>query len=62
MWKEEGTQEEEIGRLGFIEVDRAKIRKEHKENIMNEANECDHMVKTDVVEKPVKKVARNEIV
>ena len=29
---------------------------------MNEENELDHMVKTDLVEGPVEKVARNEIV
>ena len=32
------------------------------EKIMNEKNEWDHMVETDVVEGPVEKVARNEIV
>ena len=48
-------------RLGFIE-DRAKIWKEHMEKIMNEENEWDRMVKTDVVEGPVEKVARSEIV
>ena len=36
--------------------------KEHMEKIMIEENEWDHMVETDVVEGPVKKVARNEIV
>ena len=50
------------GRLGFIEEDRAKIWKEHMEKIINEENEWDHMVETDVVEGPVEKVARNEIV
>ena len=50
------------GRLGFIEEDRAKIWKEHMEKFMNEENEWDHMVETDVVEGPVEKVARNEIV
>ena len=35
-------------RLGFIEEDRAKIWKEHMEKIMNEENEWDHMVETDV--------------
>ena len=30
--------------------------------IMNEENQWDHMVETDVVEEPVEKVARNEIV
>ena len=50
------------GRLGFIEEDRAKIWKEHMEEIMNEENEWDQMVETDVVEGSVEKVARNEIV
>ena len=45
------------GRLGF-----AKIWKEHMEKIMNEENEWDCMVETDLVEGPVEKVVRNEIV
>ena len=32
------------------------------EKIMNEENEWDHVVETDLVEGPVEKVARNEIV
>ena len=32
------------------------------EKIMNEENESDHMVETDVEERPVEKVARNETV
>ena len=39
-----------------------KIWKEHMEKIINEENEWDHMMETDVVEGPVEKVARNEIV
>ena len=50
------------GRSGFIEEDRAKIWKEHMKKIMNEENEWDRMVETDVVKGPVEKVARNEIV
>ena len=50
------------GRLGFIEEDRAKIWKEHMEKIMNEENEWDRMVETDLVEGPVEKLVRNEIV
>ena len=50
------------GRLGFIEEDRAKNWKEHMEKIMNEENERDRMVETDLVEGPVEKVARNKIV
>ena len=48
--------------MGFIEEDRAKIWKEHMEKIINEENKWNHMVETDVVEGPVEKVARNEIV
>ena len=50
------------GRLGFIEEDRAKIWKEHMEKIMNEENEWDQIVDTDIVEGPAKRVAREEIV
>ena len=50
------------GQLGFIEEDRAKIWKEHMEKIISEENEWDLMVETDLVEGPVEKVARNEIV
>ena len=50
------------GRLGFIEEDRAKIWKEHMEKIMNEENEWDCMVETGLVEGPVEKVVRDEIV
>ena len=48
--------------IGFIEEDRAKIWKEHMEKILNEENEWNHLVETDVVEGPVEKVACNEIV
>ena len=50
------------GRLGFIEKDRAKIWKEHMEKIMNEENKWDCVVETDLVEGPVEKVVRDEIV
>ena len=50
------------GRLGFSEEDRAKIWKEHMEKIRNEENEWDRMVETDLVEGPVEKVVRDEIV
>ena len=53
---------ERDGQLGFIEEDRAKIWKEHMEKIMNEENEWNLMVEIDVVEGPVEKVTRNEIV
>ena len=47
------------GRLGFIEEGSKNL--EHMEKIMNEQNEWNHMVETDVVEGPVEKMARNEI-
>ena len=50
------------GRLGFIEANRTKIWKEHVEKIKNEENEWDHMMETEVIEGPVEKVARHEIV
>ena len=50
------------GPLGFSKEDRAKIRKEHMKKIMNEENKWDSMVETDLVEGPVEKVVRNEIV
>ena len=48
--------------MGFIEEDRAKIWKEYMKKIMNEENEWDCMVETDVVEGLVNKVTQNEIV
>ena len=50
------------GRSGFIEEDRAKIWKEYMKKIINEENEWEHMVETDLVEGTVKKVVRDEIV
>ena len=50
------------GRLGFIKEDRAKIWKEHMEKIINEENEWNRMLETDLVEGPVEKVVHNEIV
>ena len=44
------------GQLGFIEKYWAKIWKEHMEKIMNEENEWDQMVETDVVKGSVEKV------
>ena len=49
------------GTLSFIKENREKNWKEHMEKIMNEENKWDHMMETDVVEGPVEKVARNEI-
>ena len=42
-------------RLGFSEEDKAKIWKEHMEKIINEENEWDCIVETDLVERPVEK-------
>ena len=53
---------ERDGKLDFIEEDLAKIWNELMEKIMNEENEWDHMVESDVVERAVDKAARNEIV
>ena len=49
-------------RLDFIEEDGANSWKKHMEKIINEENEWDHMVETYVVEGPVEKVTRYEIV
>ena len=48
--------------MGFTEEDKAKICKEHMEYVVNEENEWGQMMETDVVEGPVKKVTRKEIV
>ena len=48
--------------MGFTKENEAKIWKKHMEKIMNKENKWDHMVETDVVERPVEKVARNKIV
>ena len=50
------------GPLGLMEEDKAKIWKEYMEKIINKENKWDRMVETDVVEEPVEKVTRNEIV
>jgi len=50
------------GRLGFSEEDWCKIWKEHMKKIMNEKNDWDHMVEDEVVEGPVERVTRKEVV
>ena len=50
------------GQLGFIEEDGVEISEEYMENTMNEENKWGQMMETNVVERPVEKVARNEIV
>ena len=48
--------------MGYVKENTAKTWKEHMEKIINEENEWDHLLETDVVEGPVEKVTRNEIV
>ena len=50
------------GRLNISEKDRGKVWKEHMERIMNEENEWDLNVKAELVEGPVKRVSREEVV
>ena len=48
--------------MGYVKENTAKTWKEHMEKIINEENEWDHLLETDVVEGEVEKVIRNEIV
>ena len=50
------------GRLNFSEKDRGKVWKGHMERIMNEENEWDQTMKAELVEGPVKRVSREEVV
>ena len=50
------------GRLSFSEKDRGNVWKEHMERIMNEENEWDQNVGADLVEGPVERVSREEVV
>ena len=50
------------GRLNFSEKDRGRVWKEHMERIMNEENEWDQNVQADLVEGPVERVSREEVV
>ena len=50
------------GKLGFSESERKKIWKDHMEEIMNKENEWDHTTTINVVEGPIEKVSREEIV
>ena len=50
------------GKLNFSEEDRGKVWKEHMERIMNEENEWDQKTEAGVVEGPVEKVSREEVV
>ena len=49
------------GRLNFCEKDKGKGWKEHMEKIMNEENEWDQNVKAELVEGPVERVSREEV-
>ena len=49
-------------KLSFSEKDRGKVGKEHMERIMNEENDWDQRVDADVVEGPVERVSREEVV
>ena len=50
------------GRLNFCEKDRRRVWKEHIGSLMNEENEWDQNVKADLVEGPVERVSREEVV
>ena len=49
-------------RLNFTEKDRGRVWKEHMERIMKEDNEWDQNVEVDLVEGPVERVSREEVV
>ena len=50
------------GRLNFSEKDRGRVWQEHMERIMNEENDWDQNVQADLVEGPVERVSREEVV
>ena len=50
------------GRLNFSEKDRGRVWKEHMERIMNEQKKLDQNVQADLVEGPVERVSREEVV
>ena len=49
-------------RLNFSEKDKGRVWKEHMERIMNEENGGDQNVQADLVEGPVERVSREEVV
>ena len=49
-------------RLSFSEKDGGNVWKEHMERIMNEENEWNQTVEADLVEGPVERVSREEVV
>ena len=50
------------GRLNFSEKDRGKVWKQRMERIMNAENEWDQNVQADLVEGPLERVCREEVV
>ncbi|XP_074636845.1 uncharacterized protein LOC141894988 [Acropora palmata] len=50
------------GRLNFSEKDRGRVWKEHMERIMNEEYEWDRNVQADLVDRPVERISREEVV
>ena len=50
------------GRLNFSEKDRGRVWKEHMERIMNEEYEWDQNVQADLVDRPVERISREEVV
>ena len=50
------------GRLNFSEKDIGRVWKEHMERVMNEKNEWDQNLQADLVEGPVERVRREEVV
>ena len=50
------------GRLNFSEKDRGRVWKEHMERIMNEEYEWDQNVQADLVDRPVERISREEMV
>ena len=49
-------------RLNFSEKDRGRVWKEHMERVMNEENEWGQNVQVNLVEGPVERVSREEVV
>ena len=49
-------------RMNFSEKNRGKVWKEHMERIMNEENEWDQNVMAELMEGPVERVGREEVV
>ena len=50
------------GKLSFSEKDGGRVWKEHMERIMNEENDWDQRTEAEMVEGPVERVSRDEVV